>query len=238
MSPLPKRAAIPNLPKAGEAPPLVRRRRDVRTPPPDRRAFDRWIDRGLALDGYYSELMAALEPFEEGAPSPAEVRAAKELLFRRPADELAASTTRFLEGLTWFERDELYDRGYEDDEGPDGRVIGAAFVASRIAAMLSAFPSGAPGSGEAYVTMLIGEIVAARPSATQVEWATRKVARERTFLPALSEVLKVLDAAATPEGSGAFTEDDEGPAILWTRAELERTVAAAKPVRRLPGCVR
>ena len=131
---LPKTAHVahaPNLPQAREAPPLSRRRRDVRTLPPDRRAFDRWIDRGLALDGYYRELMAALEPFEEGASSPEELRAAKELLFRRPADELAASTAQFLEGLAWFERDELYDQGYEDDEGPDGRVIGAAFVASQ-----------------------------------------------------------------------------------------------------------
>ena len=117
MNRLPKRVAhAPNLPQAREAPPLSRRRRDVRMLPPDRRAFDRWIDRGLALDGYYRELMAALEPFEEGASSPEELRAAKELLFRRPADELAASTARFLEGLAWFERDELYDQGYEDDE--------------------------------------------------------------------------------------------------------------------------
>ena len=73
--------------------------------------------------------------------------------------------------------------------------------------------------------MLTGEIVAARPSATQVEWATRR-SRERTFLPALSEVLKVLDAAA--KLSGAFDEDDGAPMILWAHRDLANAVADAE----------
>ena len=61
-----------------------------------------------------------------------------------------------------------------------------------------------------------------------------KVARERTFLPALSEVLKVLDAAA--KLSGAFDEDDGAPMILWAHRDLANAVADAKAApARLPG---
>jgi hypothetical protein len=104
--------------------------------------------------------------------------------------------------------------------------------------LIGAFPAGTPASPDVFARRLIEEILCLEVTASRIELATRTLIRTRKFLPAISEVLAAVQDAKTPEG-GAFDDDGEGvPAIVWTRAELVEMVAEAKPVRRLPGCVR
>jgi hypothetical protein len=196
---------------------------------PPRADFDRWLALGLDLDGYYRELLKALEPFEEGAPSPAEVREAKYLLFRRPAAELAEAVAAFMRGLAVYERDALYDAS---------GAVRVEFVAAAVAVMLHANPRGSLSVSDDLTGLLVAEPIASGASATRLEYVARKLSRECAYAPGLSLILKTIDEARTPESSSAFDQDEDGTAIIWMRAELERAVAEAKPVRRLPGCVR
>ena len=217
-------APVAKPPKAPKSSSRARRRNDVRiqTRPPARLRsdFDRWIDLGVDLARYCDQLIEAVERLNDEA-SPAALFEAEMLLARWPEDELGRAVAKFLQGRDWFERTELYDQ----EPSGLGLVISAKFVGERIAGMLAAFPAGAPANAQAYVRLLIAEVIATGASATQIEWATRKLAREQTFLPALSEVLKALRAAVTPEWDDAFREDEGTVMLVWARGALERVIA-------------
>jgi hypothetical protein len=226
MSKLPAIAPVAK-PPTGKSSSMARRRTDARVFPvlrSGRRAFDDWVELGARLARYYAELIAALEQLNEKESSAA-IRAAEDLLFRWTPDELADATARFLRGRSWFERDGVYE--------PDGSVS-AEFVAEAVGTMLTGITGGAAANAEAYVGLLVEELIATGASATQIEFATRQVGRGRTFLPALAEVLKALAEAQTPEDDGAFFEDEDLPLIMWGHHALAKMLAHLKGPPRLP----
>jgi hypothetical protein len=226
--------AKPNAPST----PSDRRRTEVRAPSArpvrHRSDFDRWIDVGADLAAHYGRLTESLEKLNGENPPPAALLEAESLLARWPEDQLAGAVSEFIEARSWYERDEIYD---EDRSGD--LVISAKFVAERIGIMLTAIPSAAPPNAAAFVRLLIEEVLGVGASATQVEFATRQLARTQTRAPSLAALLRALRAAQTPEWSDAFALDDGTVNVLWARGSLERTVAimraafAAQP--RLPG---
>jgi hypothetical protein len=217
--------------------PSDRRRAEVRAPtaPPTRRRsdFDRWIDVGADLAAHYGRLTDVLEKLNEEA-SPAALLEAESLLARWPEDQLRDAVMKFIEARDWYERDEIYD---EDTSGE--LVVSAKFVAERIGIMLTAIPSASPANGPAYARLLIEEVLGADATATQVEFATRQLARTQTRTPSLAALLRAIRSAQTPEWHDAFMVDDGTVMILWARASLERTVAIMRAAfaaqSRLPG---
>ena len=80
--------------------------------------------------------------------------------------------------------------------------------------------------------MLIEELVAANPTAVELEAACRWVRRNCTFAPSVAEMLKAIREAKLP--CGEFDDDCDGEAaIIWVHKELEKALAAL-PVAAAP----
>ena len=243
---------------AGRRKPPARPRRKAGTIGPARplthryRDFDDWIEMGSRLAAYYAAVVAVIESIdaEDAKLPPADAKAwlwseqpderlrrrraldeaAEALLLKFSAEDLDAAVAEYSAGWRWFECDDLY-------EGPsDRRVIGADFVAGRVAALIGAYPSGSPASPEVFTRRMIEEIIATEPTASRVESATRSLVRSRTFLPSIAEVLAAIRNARVVEwGEGAFEVDDGEVMVIWARAALERRVASDfAPAPRLP----
>jgi hypothetical protein len=221
-----------------------RNKGDVTSRPPPRHPygdFDQWVELGARLAEYYHELIDVIEsirgedastpapdakswPLSE-SPEPKLKRcaalnvAAQTLLARFSAADLADALATFADGHRRYEGDEYYDP-------PEHQVVSRRFVAERIAMMAGAFPNASPGNPALYTYKLVEEMIAADATATQVEWTTRKLAREQVFLPTLPELLRTLRAARTPEYDDAFRMDEGTMMIVWARSQLARMLGA------------
>jgi hypothetical protein len=76
-----------------------------------------------------------------------------------------------------------------DDEGNFKKSI----IAKRLTAMIGAYPSGAPATPEVYIKMLLEHVAAIDElNYLMLESACREIERNQKFLPAVSEVLKII----------------------------------------------
>jgi hypothetical protein len=95
---------------------------------------------------------------------------------------------KYEEGWAFYEREEQYGEKYDKAKGTEWRLA-RRIIFEQVASLLGSC-AGAPQVPEVYTPMLIEEIVAANPTAVQLEAACRWVRRNCTFAPSIAEMLK------------------------------------------------
>jgi hypothetical protein len=75
-----------------------------------------------------------------------------------------------------------------DDDGSLKKTI----IRNRLAALVGAFPAGAPATPQVYTRMLLERVAAEDITALALETACREIESTKKFLPAISEVLPVI----------------------------------------------
>lgn len=81
------------------------------------------------------------------------------------------------------------DAAYDDDNAE----LTKAAVATHVAALVGSFPNANPADPEVYTMMMIEEIINATCFVPTLNSAVRRLRRTSKFLPAISEVLEVLE---------------------------------------------
>jgi hypothetical protein len=139
---------------------------------------------------------------------------------------------QFNAGRKVFERDELYrtrkmrrcirnnQNQYKESE------ITRRVVTEKVGLLIGSFPNAGPHNPEAYMGMMIEEIIAANPSASGLEATCRELRRTKNFAPSTAEVLKELHKQEAELWGECLCiwEDD----IEWWVKERERLIEAAK----------
>jgi hypothetical protein len=125
-----------------------------------------------------------------------------------------------------FDPPDAYD---EDDEITETRVR------QHIALLLSCYSNANPGNPEAYVGMMVEEVMAACPTLVVLESACSKLRRTLKFLPAISEVIEAIeeqDALWTPRLSAI---DDCADFVEELRNDLKTAteLVAAEKAKQL-----
>jgi hypothetical protein len=215
----------------------------VSQPPPPARVyadFDKWLTLGLDLDALYrrsSEVLTGLEdgnePYWETVAEPSKGRRglqvetcpsaqAKGILHKWPKEKLAAKVAKFVDGWEFYEREEQYEAKGDNTKWRLSRRV----VCEQVSALLGSFPN-APQVPEVYTRRIIEELVAANPSAVQLEAACRRLVRNCTVVPSVAEALKAIGEVKVPcmDAFDADGDDDE-LTIIWVHKELEKALAA------------
>jgi hypothetical protein len=132
-----------------------------------------------------------------------------------------------------------YERIYNDEkrfyEKGGKWVIQKRIVTEKVAVLIGSFPNAKPHSPEVYSRALVEEVIAAKPHAIVLESACRHLRRDKKykFLPAISEVLEVIDEQGSlwcPRWEAGADENDEGGGIPWAFQRLESLLPEAKAV--------
>jgi hypothetical protein len=136
------------------------------------------------------------------------------------ARQARRQVAKFCAGWDFYDREELYDKA----KGTQWRLARRA-ICEQVSALLGSFPN-APQTPEVFVPTLIEELVAANPTAVQLEAACRWLRRNCTFVPSVGEILKAIRKPKMVPCWDAFYEDDTGERnIIWAHKELEKAVA-------------
>jgi hypothetical protein len=135
--------------------------------------------------------------------------------------DLESTYAEFARGREMFERPELYRE--RKTRRQNLREITRRVVTEKVGLLLASFPNASPGNGEAYLGMMIEEVIAANPRASALEGACRALRRTKNFAPTICEMLKELRAQAEmfDKVLGVWEEELE-----WAVQERERLVAA------------
>jgi hypothetical protein len=178
--------------------------------PRDYMEFDRFDELGGNLAWNYGylckltdELEAALEE-GKGVNSDLLRRGERELELRPSYEKKVA---RYQALVSYYERDELYDRVVEEDSGRERWQIKASVVSEQMALLIGSFPNAGPHSPEVFTKMLLEEVRARKPSAAHLEAACRALRRTKNFVVTIAEVLKAIDDA---EGKWSGRNDAAG----------------------------
>jgi hypothetical protein len=153
----------------------------------------------------------------------------KPVFFGSPAN----AYRQFDAGRKMFERDELYRTRKTARRSVGGSCIREGHqeitrrvVTEKVGLLIGSFPNAGPHNPEAYMGMMIEEIIAANPSASALEATCRELRRTKNFAPSTAEVLKELHKQEAELWGECLCiwEDD----IEWWVKERERLIEAAK----------
>jgi hypothetical protein len=135
----------------------------------------------------------------------------------------------FAAGREAFERDEYYRE--RKKMRPDLNDVWTKWeitrrvVTEKVGLLIGGFPNAGPHNPEAYMGMLIEEIIAANPRVSVLEATCRELRRSKNFAPSIAEVLKELKAQANKWYDAL--EIDEGDIEHWQK-EHENLRAASR----------
>lgn len=144
-------------------------------------------------------------------------------------DDLEHWYRAFAAGREIFERDELYRTRKTSRQDLTGtwktHEITRRVVTEKIGLLIGSFPNAGPHNAEAYIGMMIEEIIAANPSASALEATCRELRRTKNFAPSIAEMLKELQAQAEKWDASLQLWEEE---IAYWNKRRQELVAAAK----------
>lgn len=164
----------------------------VKPAPPAYAEFDRFAELADKLAEAHRQIDKVLEALVLCDEAPNDLardieRAERHLKDRPKLEKLLA---RFKAAEKFYDRDELYEQRYVDDDHP--QMIGEKFVSDQLTLLVGAFPNSVPHSPEVFTKMLFEEVKAYNPHAIILESACRVLRREKNFVPTVAEMLKAL----------------------------------------------
>jgi hypothetical protein len=166
----------------------------------------------------------------------------RSVINKRPyLDELEKWYRVFDAGRKIYERDELYRTRKVPRQNMLGewtdRQISRRVVSEKISLLVGSIPKGMPRSkktAQAFVGMMIEEVIAANPSASVLEAAFRALRRRENIVPSTAQVLKELSKQAE-EWDDGWLDFDETDLEDWLKhrdREIEEAAKEAEQKRR------
>lgn len=89
-----------------------------------------------------------------------------------------------------FDVDDKWDRPIID--GKEKWILKPEYITERLALLINSFPSNGPKHPDDFVSLLLEEVIAAKPTAITLEAACRQLVRTGKFVPSIAKVLEAL----------------------------------------------
>jgi hypothetical protein len=216
-----------NVPAVKSAPVATRKaaKAPAVNPPRAYRDFDDYAKAGRFMVTQVDELMQACYGIDDEDKIPSQDQFTHALYVKK-FDASLAYFREFDAAREFFERDELYEETKEAKPNllncHTTRQLSRRVVSEQVGLLIGSFPNAAPHSPEVYTRMLIEEIYAANPCASVLEATCREIRRTKTFVPAIAEVMQVLQKNAEEWRERLEVFDDDIAA--WHR-DIDKALA-------------